>query len=261
MSRFLFIYLLCLCHAQLLHPAPPISESQLAHAKMHMMVSNQQELAKRIVYVVVGPESSGNRYLVKFMIEAGECLGRSGHNQPFDVRTRGWGSWSYLELYEFDISNHTCAVLHRSMPHGGEFVNLTFIIQQITRAGYHPHLLMIHRADPVVIQSQIRNHHTVSHDQSMLNIDAAWRHIFKAVVKTNVHYTLLTYELLQEQYYIDWLMHTLEFEHPLMAQVPKFVSQNDKYGPLVALPAPSPYSRTQLDYRRNYTKSATRIVK
>lgn len=222
------------------------------------------------MYIVVGPESSGNRYLVKFMIESGDCFGQSGHNQPFDIKERLniRQPWSHISFSEFEKSNKSCGVLHRSMPHGGEFVDLVFMISQASSSGYHPHLLMIHRSDPHVILSQIRNHHTISSMQSMSNIDLAWRKIFEAVVKTNVHYNLLTYELLQEPYYINWLMHTLEFEHPNSSSMPRFTSQNDKYhitnhsisqifAPLVGS---RPLKKTQMDSRRNYTKAATRNI-
>ena len=84
----------------------------------------------KTAFVVVGPESSGNRFMVQLLIEAG-CTGKSTaatNGQPWDIH--------YGAFVSIPKDGPETIAFHRSIPHGSYRVNLGFAIDKAHEAGY-----------------------------------------------------------------------------------------------------------------------------
>ncbi len=187
-------------------------------------------------YLVVGPESAGNRYTVKMMIHMADCFGKSGHDQPFDDKLgithhkKKISNWSQIDFTQYDLVKKSCAVMHRSMPHEGEIVNIDYMVQQIRDHGMEPYILITYRSEPHMIMSQITNKHTNSVQESAQNIDSGMYSIFEAITRTKTKFQIVVYELLNERFYYDWLKQRLELTGSGTSTKPLvFQSQNYKY--------------------------------
>lgn len=97
-------------------------------------------------YFVLGLESTGTRLLTRCLMEAG-AYGDSGHEQRLD------------EL-GFKGHSHEKIVLRRSIPHAGNYPEITSIIHKMQAAGYDVIVLITCRDLYCTEQSQIRHGHT-----------------------------------------------------------------------------------------------------
>src|SRR6266540_4276722 len=103
-------------------------------------------------YLVLGPESSGTRFVTKLLIDAG-CLGDGDHEQRLDKP----GDQS-RELLEEALLPHdeTPIVWRRSYPHGGQWVDISQAVGQLRRKGYDVHAVVTTRDWFPMIQSQLK---------------------------------------------------------------------------------------------------------
>jgi len=182
--------------------------------------------AGRPFFLVVSPESSGNRYLVQLLVAAG-CRGRSGHRQPFDAPQRFGRSWPH-RIDAAAAADAPCAVVHRSMPHGGVWPNVTQLAADVRAAGWLPHVLVLVRADQAVAASQVAARHVASLEMAAARIGGARLAIVRALGQDAAPtFDFVLYEQLGRAEYTDWLFGRLG--RPLPPTAPAFVDANAKY--------------------------------
>lgn len=128
-------------------------------------------------YVVVGPESSGNRLLTALLVRAG-CAGAGSTSQPFDLPTE-----------------EDPAVLLRSYPHGNEWPDLAAICGELRNRGYVVRVLVLVRDPWCVVQSQ-RTRQQHPEQLAWANIRHAYTTLFGQLAPLNIWWTLVPYEAL-----------------------------------------------------------------
>jgi hypothetical protein len=173
----------------------------------------------RVFFLVLSPESSGNRYLVQLLHAAG-CAGAGGHVQPFDD-VRRWGrAWPHhLELRGV---NAPCAAAHRSVPHGGAWPNVSQLAADVRAAGWHAHVLTLVRADDAVIASQVAARHAPTRAAAQVRIAAARQHIAAALAARDApSWDVVAYEQLARASYTEWLF-AERIGRPLPTNAPAF---------------------------------------
>jgi len=160
-----------------------------------------QPRAPRPFYVVLSPESNGNRYLVSLLVAAG-CAGRSGHAQPFDMPAQVAADWPNRVLLA-RAGNAPCGAMHRSMPHAGVWVNVSRMEADIRAAGWEPRFLVSLRAEPAAAASQVAAGHART---QLIAIDAILhaQHTILAAM-TGRWFRLVLYEQLAHDSYRQWL--------------------------------------------------------
>lgn len=114
------------------------------------------------MFLVVGPESSGNRLLAGVLIKAG-CVGVAGVNQE-------WADCPPPPGLENPV-------VIRSFPHGGETPDLTDLYE----SGYEVVTLVTVRHPKAVILSQVKQGHVDSVEQAFDNVQKAYKDIFAAI--------------------------------------------------------------------------------
>lgn len=127
--------------------------------------------SRGVFFIVVGPESSGNRMTVELLLSLG-CRGISGHRQPWDASIR---RFTQIQTIKLDREHPACAVIHRSLPHNGQFVNLRDMNNQLRRVGYEPRLITIQRDWNMTRLSQMRRKMVPSLEVADRNIEIAHR--------------------------------------------------------------------------------------
>jgi len=133
-----------------------------------------------IAFLVLGAESSGTRLLTSILINAG-CLGNAGHEQPFDKEIP---------------AGKEHIVWRRSIPHGREWVDIEELIQKLQHKGYKVKALVTMREWYAGAHSQVKNNHAKSTEEAFTALPRAYRHIFKALINTNIPYEIVIYEAL-----------------------------------------------------------------
>lgn len=127
-------------------------------------------------YLVVGPESCGNRLLAALLVRAG-CVGSGSMAQP------------PLPVYEDPV------VIVRSYPHGNEWPDLRQIVPALRDRGYLCRVLVTVRDAYATAESQHRGQHH-SRELAAANIRRAYAEIFGQLAQLNVWYQLVTLESL-----------------------------------------------------------------
>lgn len=156
----------------------------------------------RPFYIVLSPESNGNRYLVSLLVAAG-CAGRSGHGQPFDMPVQLAADWPNRVLVSAAPAGARCAAMHRSMPHAGVWVNATQLAADIRAAGWEPRFLVSLRAEDDAAASQVAAGHARTQLQAVETILYAQRLIVAAL--PNHWFRLVLYDQLAHEHYRRWL--------------------------------------------------------
>lgn len=131
-------------------------------------------------YVVVGPESSGNRLLAAILIRAG-CYGLASTIQPGD---------DGLPLH-----GQSPAVIVRSYPHGNKWPELRNIVPELRRRGYTTRVLIVVRDSYCVEQSQLSNHHRTL-EEIRFNVRSAFHLIFGQLADLTTDWRLVSLESL-----------------------------------------------------------------
>ena len=131
-------------------------------------------------YVVVGPESSGTRLVTRILIKAG-CVGDSGHWQAFDEE---------LPIGILHI------VWRRSILHGGIWPDMVALIAQLREAGYTVTVIVTFREWYANAMSQVACRYSASASETYERLPQIYRHIFGALIETNVPFETISYESL-----------------------------------------------------------------
>lgn len=113
-------------------------------------------------FLVVGPESAGNRLLAGVLIRAG-CHGRASTHQEWDQALP---------------EDETPAVVIRSFPHGGRWPELPGILQTLSDRGYQTTVLVTVRHPVALTESQVARGHARRVEESMDLVRKAYRRIF-----------------------------------------------------------------------------------
>lgn len=167
--------------------------------------------APRPFYVVLSPESHGNRYLVSLLVAAG-CAGRGGHGQPFDMPVQLDADWPNRVLVA-PAGTAPCAAMHRSMPHAGVWINVTRLDADIRAAGWEPRFLTLLRAEDTAAASQVVAGHARTQLVAVDRILWAQRAILAQLGGRWFRFVL--YEQLAHERYRRWL-----FSQQLDLQLP-----------------------------------------
>lgn len=138
-------------------------------------------MAKR-AFLVLGPESSGNRFVTECFIKAG-CDGDPDHEQRFD-RT--------LDGAEDTI------VWRRSLPYGGgnhRWPDLETMLKKLQERDYNVRVIALLRNQYCTEKSQV-GLHVKTREESARNIVSATRRIASFILENNLPAQYVTYESL-----------------------------------------------------------------
>lgn len=154
-------------------------------------------------YLIVGPESSGNRHLASALIAAG-CAGKADTVQPWD----GPG-WSIV--VPEPRPEHLVVV--RSFPHAGKWLSLYELVGQLTRQGYETAVLLPVRNPAIVERSQVRAGHVASIEDARRNTRRASREIVQGLSLLRQYPGLqvhaIPYGATRSRVFRRWLVETL----------------------------------------------------
>jgi hypothetical protein len=141
-------------------------------------------------YLVVGPESSGTRFLTQLLVDAG-CFGDGGHDQRLDKQ--GDPSRALVEETQLP-KDDTPIVWRRSYPRGGQWVELSKPIAQLRGKGYEVWVVVATRDWFPMIRSQMKEHaHVKDEAIGHENVRKAYRTIFEHLPK-DVPFVMASYE-------------------------------------------------------------------
>jgi hypothetical protein len=176
-------------------------------------------------YIVTGPESSGNRYLVQILRACG-CYTvapsiEKDPPQPVDDPDRV----DFTKL--FLAPGKDLIAFHRSIPHGGQWVDLSAIAKQLSQAGYKSRtLLIMARNTRSMVDGQVRENHTLGNRHLSRNhISKAWRHIFSHVNSFD-SFQVVPYVDLTSNLFVNWLVADLGLT--LSSERPRFINGKDE---------------------------------
>jgi hypothetical protein len=150
-------------------------------------------LVKKVAYLVFGAESSGNHLVTDILINAG-CLGHSGNHPDWHGDFRGWSDSQPWD--ERPPTDETPIVWRRSIPHGGEWIDIASFIKKIKKRGYEVTCVVVIRELHTTVESELKWHHVKSREQGRNNISRANLHIFSHLAKARVPYIVTSYEAL-----------------------------------------------------------------
>lgn len=151
-------------------------------------------------YLVVGPESSGNRYMTRLLCQAG-AYGSGTDMQPFDGP-----EWTIRLPAQ---SNYNRIALYRSFPHGGVWVDPVAAVASLQRH-YQTNVLVMVRDQRVVELSQVRAGHVHNEVQARHNIMQAYRSISKTLWVTGPMVYMVPYQSLGSPSYMNWILDMLD---------------------------------------------------
>ncbi len=161
-----------------------------------------------VFYIVVGAESSGNRYTVS-MLKAAGCVCQSGHVQPWDASRSQFSKINKKKLIE---EHPACAAIHRSYPHDGQWVNLRSIMNDVVDAGYEPRIIHISRNALAVAQSQVRHKLAKTTTEAMMHITRAQREIYGYIYNSHVWFRSFQYEQYASPRYLEYVYKELGYK-------------------------------------------------
>jgi hypothetical protein len=179
---------------------------------------------------VTGPESSGNRYTVKLLIEAGGCHGKSGHDQPLDHKKRNkQKDWSILDTNAMKSSRkYPCATIHRSFPHNNNWVDLVKMAKMARNHNFEPHVIVLFRDPESVHDSQVKRKHVPNIHTARANTQRAYLEIFHGIIEGDLPYTRVIYEHLEDREYVKWVFNELGLKYR-ENRIPDFKESNLKH--------------------------------
>lgn len=129
-------------------------------------------------YLVVGPESSGNRKLAAQLIEAG-CVGGTEFDHPF--------------MHELPTEEDPVVVV-RSYPHGNQWPDVADLFEILRGRGYCVRALVTVRDPLAVMRSQVaRRHHP--RELAWSNYQQAYLSLFEQLRRVNLWYALVPFDV------------------------------------------------------------------
>jgi len=161
-------------------------------------------------FLVLGPESSGNHLVTDLLVHAG-CAGGSGDHVPWKPEQRRLGAgdakpWDAAEGSDgqrWEVTPPTAEdpiVWRRSVPHGGEWLDLDPWVSELEARGYSVHGIVVTREHHANVQSQIKWRHAVDTDQAEQQIRRAYGEIFAQLANRGLPYRVVSYEGLVGSY-------------------------------------------------------------
>lgn len=151
-------------------------------------------------YLIVGPESSGNRHLASVLIDAG-CQGKADTVQPWD----GPG-WSIV--VPEPRPEHLVVV--RSFPHAGTWPSLASLVRQLRQQGYEVAVLLTSRNPAIVERSQVKAGHVATVEDARRNIQRAHRRIAEGLfVDATIRVHAIPYGVTRSRLFGRWLTQVL----------------------------------------------------
>jgi hypothetical protein len=147
-------------------------------------------MTKKRAFLVLGPESMGNRFVTSYMIAAG-CRGDAGHDQRLD---------QCLNNPEILQDFGEPLVWRRSLPYEAEtkrtWPDLEQMLARLTRYGYQTRAVAIFRNQYCTVQSDTfgPEHHVDTIEEAELNIFRGMRRISSFVLENQIPAYLTTYE-------------------------------------------------------------------
>jgi hypothetical protein len=144
-------------------------------------------------FLVLGPESSGNHFVTDILVNAG-CKGDSGHRGTWEAGAENavpqpWDN-------ELPRDGTTPIVWRRSVPHGGDWVDIKGMVGNLRKLGYTVVAVVIVRNMFATIRSQIRRRMHNTEGEIRVNFRRALVRIFTELEKEGVPFVLQTYEAL-----------------------------------------------------------------
>lgn len=137
------------------------------------LVLDPQPPDGRPFYLVMGAESTGNRYVVSLLMALG-CAGAAGHDQPFDYARDRHHDWPLRVRWDYMMRRHfaslPCLVMHRSLPHANQWPQPLEMIEQLLEIGFRPYLLVPQRNLTSVVHSQVRHRHVHNASEAVENL-------------------------------------------------------------------------------------------
>jgi LPS sulfotransferase NodH len=143
-------------------------------------------------FLVLGPESSGTRFVTQLLIDAG-CHGESCHVQGFDLLDE----WSQFNLPALPPDERPI-VWRRSYPHEYVFADIRVAVRQLRGAGYDVMAVITTRDWYPMIRSQIASQHVADEASGLSNARQAYRAIFQQLPE-DAPYIVVSYESFSRQ--------------------------------------------------------------
>lgn len=176
--------------------------------------------------LVLGPRSSGTRYLARYLVECG-AAGDSGHLQRLDALD----PWDFGFNVKIDrqvirdlLDRHSCAVLRRSLPHGNGWPDFDLTLPALEEFGLSVDCaLVLHRDLFANAASMIAEGHENEQDKALDSMREAYRRIYALPVPTFP----VTYERLGDTGYLQNLFSLAGIELPV--KTPSYVNRNSKH--------------------------------
>lgn len=130
-------------------------------------------------FVVVGPESSGNKVMTALLVRAG-CVGTADDE--------------HLNLWDrIEPATEKQVALMYSYPHGSEWPDLRNIYWRLTNKGYLTWILIMVRDHFCVMRSQVERRLKPA-PIAEANYQRAYREIFKQIESGDMPYIMVPYE-------------------------------------------------------------------
>lgn len=174
-------------------------------------------------YLVVGPESSGNRLMTRLLVAAG-CQGEGDHVQRWDTHP--------------PVSEEPIVWL-RSVPHARQTPDIVAMVRRLWARGYKVKVVVMLRDWHSTLASQVRMGHVKSKDQGQRHIRDAYVWIFSQVAEASVPFYVVSFEALvaRPDATMTWLCDALGLEWRDGMLPEPVLDENAKYYEAAAVPA------------------------
>lgn len=137
-------------------------------------------------FIIVGPESSGNRLFHRILIECG-CYGDGGHDQRLDR--------IIPEVHEVEEMGFSHIVWGSSMPRASEWYRIyDKYIFPIEQRGYAPHVIVLQRDIHAIAHSQVKWGHVKDLQKAYNQITAAYCYIWDQLDDIDIPITIASYD-------------------------------------------------------------------
>jgi tetratricopeptide (TPR) repeat protein len=180
-------------------------------------VAVKSRISKR-AFLVLGPESCGNRFVTQCCIDAG-CDGDSRHVQRFD------------KLEELRRAKDVI-VWRRSMPHGNEWPDLDQMLKQLRANGYNDvRVIALLRTHYCAVRAQVHGseNHVATYDEAERNISGALRRISSFILENNLPSRWITYESIVDEIQRESFKRVLSEWGLDATKLPQIKNENAKY--------------------------------
>ena len=182
-------------------------------------------MSKRI-FIVAGPESSGNRLVARLLVKAG-CWGDGSTVQRLDAPVRDGNVETICGL----VGVAENLVLVRSFPHAKKWINLKDVADLFRDGGFEPFLVITRRNWPCTVLSQMSAGHVKTGGEAFANIANAERRLAIEVKRVRCKHMVMDYDFLvsHPKAATAWLLRWCGFEPTDDSSAEVRVYNNDKH--------------------------------